>query len=149
MPRVHACFEAGALATGATLTIEPTRIPYTEFEADVTLTTMYKANGETLERTFAEPSPGGGGSTDMANLSLLMPTIHPMLGLTAGDAVNHQVEFAELCRTDEADQALLDGAVAMAWTTVDAALDSATRQRLLDGDTDYGQRQNYPWTLDL
>ncbi len=149
VPRVHACFEAGALATGATLNIEPTRIPYTEFDADVTLTEMYKVNGETLGRTFAKPSPGGGGSTDMANLSLLMPTIHPMLGLTAGDAVNHQVEFAELCRTDEADQALLDGAVAMAWTTVDAALDPATRQRFLDGDTDYGQRENYPWTLDL
>ncbi len=147
VPRVHACFEAGALATGATLEIEATRIPYTEFEPDEQLIELYQANAETLGRTFDPPRPEGGGSTDMANLSLLMPTIHPMLGLDAGEAVNHQVEFANLCRTPEADRATLDGAIAMAWTTADAAADPTIRERLLAVDTNYGHRDSYPWTL--
>ncbi|MDH3294500.1 MAG: M20 family metallopeptidase [Acidimicrobiia bacterium] len=148
VPRIHACFEAGALATGATLEIVSTRIPYTEFEHDDTLIGLYRANAEAIGRTFAPPESGGGGSTDMANLSLMMPTIHPMLGLESNGAVNHQVEFADLCRTPEADKATLDGALAMAWTTVDAALDPALRERYLAGDTGYGHRPDYPWTLD-
>ena len=147
VPRIHACFQAGAMATGATLDIRPTRIPYTEFDPDTTLTSLYQRNAETLGRTFAPPETGGGGSTDMANLSLLMPTIHPMLGLEAGDAVNHQVEFANLCRTPEADRATVEGAIAMAWTTADAALDPPTRERLLSGETTYGGRNAYPWTM--
>jgi hypothetical protein len=84
----------------------------------------------------------------MANLSLLMPTIHPMLGLETGGAVNHQVEFANVCRTPEADQTMIEGAIAMAWTTVDAALDPTTRERFLAGETCYGHRDDYPWTFD-
>ena len=148
VPRVHACFEAGAMATGATLEIVSTRVPYTEFDPDDELTGLYQSNAETLGRRFAPPDPGGGGSTDMANLSLLMPTIHPMLGLDAGEAVNHQVEFANLCRTPEADQATIHGAVAMAWTTVDAAGNDTIKERFLARDTTYGHRADYPWSLD-
>lgn len=147
VPRVHACFEAGALATGATLETKPTRIPYTEFAPDDELIELYQANAEALGRTFAPPDVDGGGSTDMANLSLLMPTIHPMLGLDAGDSINHQVEFAKLCRTPEADRTTIEGAIAMAWTTVDAALNDTMRQRFLAGDTTYGGRSDYPWTM--
>ena len=71
------------------------------------------------------------GSTDMANVSLAMPTIHPMLGIGSLPAVNHQPEFAAHCVSPAADQAVLDGAVAMAWTAVDAATTPALRDRLL------------------
>jgi len=81
----------------------------------------------------------------MANISLLMPTIHPMLGIDAGSAVNHQPEFTEKCVTGSADQAVVEGSLAMALTAVDAALDEATRARLLAGDTVYGGRDSYPW----
>lgn len=83
----------------------------------------------------------------MANVSLLMPTIHPMLGLDSGSAVNHQPEFAAYCRTSVADQAAVEGALAMALTAVDAATDENTRTRLLKHDTSYSQTQQYPWTF--
>ena len=57
----------------------------------------------------------------MANVSLAVPTIHPLMGIDAGGAVNHQPEFAAACVTESADKALHDGAVAMAWTAIDAA----------------------------
>ncbi len=144
-PRVRACFEAGALATGAGLDVEPLGPPYSEFRHDDDLITKYRSNAEGLGRSFGPTPTSGAGSTDMANISLLMPTIHPMLGIDAGSAVNHQPEFTEKCVTGSADQAVVEGSLAMALTAVDAALDEATRARLLAGDTVYGGRDSYPW----
>ncbi|MCS5683096.1 MAG: M20 family metallopeptidase [Actinomycetota bacterium] len=146
-PRIRACFEAGATATGATLEIQPLGPPYSEFAHDLDLVDKYRKNAEALGRTFDSTPRKGAGSTDMANVSLLMPTIHPMLGLDSGSAVNHQPEFAAYCRTSVADQAAVEGALAMALTAVDAATDENTRTRLLKHDTSYSQTQQYPWTF--
>jgi hypothetical protein len=45
--------------------------------------------------------------------------------------VNHQPEFAEYCATPDADKAVIDGAIAMAWTIIDIATDDGIRSRLL------------------
>ena len=130
-PRVRRCFEAGAVATGATLEIVPQGPTYSEFETDEPMAATYKANAEALDRVF--PPPQGrpmSGSTDMANLSLAIPSIHPMLGLDCLPAVNHQPEFTAAAASAAADQAVVDGALAMAWTVVDLALDEAQRTRL-------------------
>jgi hypothetical protein len=59
----------------------------------------------------------------MANVSLAMPAIHPMLAIEANGAVNHQPEFTAACVTPSADRAVRDGALAMARTAATAALD--------------------------
>jgi metal-dependent amidase/aminoacylase/carboxypeptidase family protein len=59
------------------------------------------------------------GSTDMGNVSLRVPTIHPMLDIAPGDAVNHQPEFAAATIDPPGVKAIHDGAVAMAWTIAD------------------------------
>lgn len=145
-PRVMRCFEAGALATGARLVVEALGPPYSEFLHDTEVATAYRRNAEELGRRFGPGPRGAAGSTDMANLSLLLPTIHPTLGLDSYPDVNHQPEFAAHCRTPLADQAVADGAVAMAWTAVDAAAPGELRERLLGApDTTYGGRDSYPW----
>ena len=128
--RVMRCFEAGALATGATLTTDGGYSPYAQVEHDSALAAIYKANAVNLGRSFTEldrPS----GSTDMGNVSLVMPSIHPFIGIDSLPAVNHQPEFAACCVRPAADQAVFDGAVAMAWTALDIATDAAQRDRLL------------------
>ncbi|MDQ1443859.1 MAG: hypothetical protein QOI20_323, partial [Acidimicrobiaceae bacterium] len=134
-PRVLACFEAGALATGCTHEIKPVSKPYSEMHDDVEMRGLYRRNAEALGRTFVDMSEDmaqrTAGSTDMANISLAMPSIHPMLGLDSFPIVNHQHEFAAFCATPTADKALRDGAVAMAWTAIDMATDEAVRARLL------------------
>ncbi len=69
----------------------------------------------------------------MANVSLAVPTIHPLVGIDAAGSVNHQPEFAAACITPSADAALRDGALAMAWTTIDAASPGPVRDRLIAG----------------
>jgi metal-dependent amidase/aminoacylase/carboxypeptidase family protein len=70
------------------------------------------------------------GSTDMGNVSLALPSIHPMIGIESLPAVNHQPEFTAHCATPVADGAVMDGALAMAWTAADLASDPGMVERL-------------------
>jgi amidohydrolase len=134
-PKVRRCFEAGALATGCSLEVHEASPPYSEFRDDGAMIARYRANAEALGRRFVDLAPElalrTAGSTDMANVSLTLPAIHPMLGLDSLPAVNHQPEFAAFCATPTADRAVLDGATAMAWTAADLATDDEERARLL------------------
>jgi amidohydrolase len=132
-PKVKRCFEAGALATGATVDYEELAPPYSHMESDLGLLASYRANAEQLGRVFAADDEGSTPpslSTDMANVSLAIPTIHPLMGIESNGAVNHQREFAAACITASADAALHDGAVSMAWTAIDVATDPALSRRL-------------------
>ena len=107
---------------------------YSEMVDDADLRAVYRRNAEELGRVFpdlGELADKMSGSTDMANVSLAMPTIHPMLGLGSFPVSNHQPEFAAFCATPTADKAVLDGALAMAWTCIDLAADGPLKQRLL------------------
>jgi metal-dependent amidase/aminoacylase/carboxypeptidase family protein len=131
---VEACFEAGALATGCTLDYEELSPVYSHMEPDPALLNAYRANAEALGRRFEADDAGLPAptlSTDMANVSLAVPTIHPLMEIESNGAVNHQPEFAAACVTASADAAVRDGAVALAWTAIDAATDPALRAGLL------------------
>ena len=131
--KVRRCFEAGAIATGAKLEIKEGK-PYAQMVHDAGIAAAYRANAETLGRKFFDGGSAAdrsGGSTDMGNVSLVMPSIHPLIGINSLPAGNHQPEFAEHCATKDADQAVYDGALAMAWTAIDIAGDDALRERLL------------------
>lgn len=132
--KVLRCFEAGALATGAQLEIVGSRPPYAQVCHDAAIAALYRRNAEALGRVFPnlpEAQQRSGGSTDMGNVSLALPSIHPMIGIHSLPAVNHQPEFTAHCITADADQAIVDGALAMAWTAIDLATDAPLRQRLL------------------
>jgi amidohydrolase len=133
-PRIHRCFEAAALATGCELEIEEVSPTYSHMEADPALVSCWRRNAEALGRTFPaddEGRPVPTFSTDMANISLAMPTIHPLVGIETSGAVNHQPEFAAACVGPSAAKAVYDGAVSMAWTAIDAATTDELRQSLL------------------
>jgi amidohydrolase len=132
--KIERCFEAGALATGATLALTDEHSPYAEMEHDAALAALYRRNAEALGRSF--PDLGmllqrAAGSTDMGNISLAIPSIHPLIGIESLPAVNHQPEFAAHCATPAADRAVVDGALAMAWTAIDVATDRTLRDRLI------------------
>jgi amidohydrolase len=134
--KVMRCFEAGALATGATLEIVGGDKPFAHMEDDTTMASFYQANAEALGRSFpkpGEPSPATPVSTDMGNVSLKIPSIHPALGIESLPAVNHQPEFADATVMPAAERALYDGALSLAWTAIDMASDPLTRERLLAG----------------
>jgi len=131
--KVFRCFEAGALATGAQLEIRGGKKPYAELHHDPRISALYAANAQTLGRNMFKMPPGanGGFSTDMGNVSLAIPSIHPCIGINSLPAANHQPEFTAHCIKPEADKAVIDGALTMAWTAIDLARDAALRDQLI------------------
>ena len=132
--KVLRCFEAGALATGCEVKIIASPYAYAEMRHDSDIAATYKRNAEALGRKFPEMRPEFqrfAGSTDMGNVSLALPSIHPMIGINSWPAGNHQPEFTQHCVTEAADRAVIDGALAMAWTAIDLATDKEMLGRLL------------------
>jgi metal-dependent amidase/aminoacylase/carboxypeptidase family protein len=96
---------------------------------------LFLANARDLGRPFTDLGAGARmnrASTDMGNISLRLPAIHPYLGIDSLPAVNHQPEFAAHSAGPAADRAVLDGAIALAATVIDAAARDNVRDRLLN-----------------
>jgi amidohydrolase len=133
-PRVYRCFEAGALATGCRMEIIGGTKAYSEMIHDRDIAALFKLNAELLGRSYPDldmSAQKGAASTDMGNVSLVIPSIQPMIGIDSLPAVNHQKEFTDSCITKAADKAVYDGALAMAWTAIDMATDLTLRARLI------------------
>lgn len=124
LPKVTACFEAAALATGCRLEIEKVGHTYEDLISNSVLVETYAANSEALGRPMLRGKdlpPTISGSTDMGNVSKIVPSIHPMISIDSMPAVNHQREFAAHTITPSGEKAIVDGAIAMAWTVIDVA----------------------------
>jgi len=129
--RIAKCFEAGALATGCTLEIHDESAPYSEFTNHPNLNEIYKSNAQAIGRVFDDSDPRikmNRASTDLGNISKVIASIHPYIGVNSGAAVNHQREFAAACITKDADQAVTDAATAMAMTLAQIAADPELRK---------------------
>jgi amidohydrolase len=122
--KVWRCFEAGALATGCTLDVSAESKPYAEFRTFEPALAAYRRNAERLGRVFDSTLPArrmNRASTDMGNVSQVVPAIHPYVGIKSLPAVNHQAEFAAACVGADAETAILDAATALTWTALDMA----------------------------
>lgn len=72
------------------------------------------------------------GSTDLGNVSLRLPAIHPWLAIAPAHVVQHTTEFAACAAGPRADRAVVDGAVALALTVSDFLSNEALRARVAD-----------------
>lgn len=130
--RVRRCLEAGALASGATLQVTPAGNDYAELRQDRFLSEAYRGAMNARGRDVVynnEPV----ASTDMGNVSQLVPSIHPLLGYDVGGAAHHTAEFAAYGSSASADRAVLDGAFGLAVAASTAARDPRQRAHLLGG----------------
>lgn len=115
--------EAAALSTGCTFKTQSPDYRYSEVLNNKVMYDLFIENSKDVgrEMLYEDSSIQGLGSTDMGNVSLAMPSIHPMLSIDAGKAVNHQPEFAAATITKGGHKAIFDGAYSMAATIVDLA----------------------------
>lgn len=131
--RVRACFQAGALATGAELELGVHGRDFADLRQDPFLTEAYVRAARGLGRTVESRHGETLASTDMGNVSRELPTIHPTIGYETGGAKQHTPEFTGYGKSPGADRAVLDGATALALAGVEAATSEGQRRRLLDG----------------
>lgn len=131
--RVMACLEGAASACGCQMDSTWDGHTYAEVRDNERLATAYAANMADVGRTVVDPRVTGRavlGSTDMGNVSYLVPSIHPMVQVAPSGVPIHTREFAEHAGSDGGDKAVIDGARAMAMTVVDLWLDEALRERV-------------------
>lgn len=130
--RVLACFEGAAIATGCTWTHRQTEHPYAPLNTHPALGKAWDANMELVGRPVDTTPVFGGGSSDMGNVSQVIPSVHGMVVVRNSTAVPHHPNFTADAASPEADEAVLDGATVLALTILDAALDPSLRAELLE-----------------
>ncbi|AXE37327.1 amidohydrolase [Acidipropionibacterium virtanenii] len=129
--RVMNCFEGAAIATGCTWEQHATENGYAPVRHDPDLSRIWDANLTARGRTLDDSYDLGGGSTDMGNVSQVLPGLHGTVALTGCEAAPHQVAFEQAAASPAGDDAVLDAAAALAWTVLDVAHDPELRADLL------------------
>jgi amidohydrolase len=123
LDKVIACAEAGAKATGCTMEYTTDRM-YRERRNNQVMAGLYQRNLESFgERASPPPTRGGVGSSDIGNVSLLCPTIHPYVAMAPAGTAGHSPEFRAAARGEAGDRALILAAKCMAMTVVDLVAD--------------------------
>lgn len=131
--RMSDCFLAGAVATGCGHQVEETEPSYLELTPDQWLADVFRAEMVRFGRTPVGPEIEAAlplGSTDMGNVTQVMPGIHPIVGIDAEGASIHQPAFAAAAAGPSADKAVIEGAVMLARTVVELAQTPAERDRV-------------------
>jgi amidohydrolase len=123
--RVKACAQAAALATGTTIEVDHGSPIYAERKNNHTIASRVSQYLEELGEPVEIPVlKGGTGSSDIGNVSLVLPTIHPYLKIAPSGTSGHTHEFREAAASPEAHVAMLHMAEAMAKTAADLLLES-------------------------
>ena len=128
--KVDRALKAGAMAVGAQVKIQT--IPgYLPLQQNKAMAEIFRANAATL---VGEENIGyvehRGGSTDMGDISRLMPTIHPYVGGATG--LSHSATYV----IEDYALAVIKGAKALAHTAIDVLGDGASQGNSIVG----GQR---------
>ena len=116
--KVLNCFKAASLATGARLEYK-WAAHYAPLKTNFALAEVFTKNMEALGRNLWPTLDRGLGSSDVGNVSTLVPTIHPMVAIAPIEILAHSPEFAEAAASEDGNRGLLDGAKALAMTVVD------------------------------
>jgi len=120
--RVAACFRAGAEASGAELSLRTLGEDYSDMWTNRPLADAYVTNLERLGRKLvraADVPAEVAGSTDMGNVSKLVPAIHPMIAAAPPHVPLHSTEFAQWAASEIGQRAVIDGAKVLAMTALD------------------------------
>ncbi len=132
--RVEACLRAGAEAAACGIELDWYDPAYDELVGLESFDDLYTANaarvGREVLRSGDDGVPSVLGSTDMGNVSQVVPSIHPMIAVSPPEVAIHTEDFVGFAGGPEGDAAVLDGAKALACTVADLWLDPEALARI-------------------
>jgi len=118
--KVINCFAGAATASGAKLEYRWGEVRYAAMLNNLALARLFKRNMESLGHNMRlRDASVRMGSTDVGNVSQLVPTIQPMVAIAPADVLVHSPQFALAAASEAGLRCLLDAAKAMAMTVVD------------------------------
>ena len=117
--RVVACAEGAARATGATLKVTQHDNVYEPLKENQTLLDLFAANMIDVGLAATQPDPNEAGSSDIGNVSHVLPAIQPMVAIAPAGMAIHTREFADAAVKPMAHAGMLAAAKTMAMTAFD------------------------------
>ena len=118
--KVLNCFTGASVASGARLEYRWKDRAYAPMKNNATLAQLFSQNLESLGRHVEAFDPSFGfGSTDMGNVSQVVPSIHPTIAIASAEVFIHTQEFASAAASEAGHEGLMDAAKAMAMTVAD------------------------------
>ena len=122
--KVKNIFQAAALATGCSVKLSFEEEPYTDLRNNMVLAGLFEENLRRVGVHSVEGAPWeNAGSTDMGNVSHVVPALHPTLGIAPADVPGHSQQFLEASGSLRGYQAMVDAAKALAMTGADLLAD--------------------------
>ena len=122
--KVKNIFQGAALATGCSVKLTFDEDPYTDLRNNPVLARLFEEN---LQRLGIDPVEGvpweNAGSTDMGNVSHVVPALHPTLAIASPDVAGHSQAFLEASGSLRGYQAMIDAAKGLAMTGADLLAD--------------------------
>ena len=126
LQKVKNIFQAAALATGCEVRLTFDEEPYVDLRNNAVLARLFEEN---LRHLGVDPVEGvpwaGAGSTDMGNVSHVVPALHPTIGIASAEVPGHSQAFLEAAGSPRGYQAMVDAAKALAMTGADLLADHA------------------------
>ncbi len=118
--RVINCFTGAATASGARLEYKWGEVRYAPLRGNMTLARLFRRNLQSLGRKVHLLDPTNSlGSSDMGNVSQVVPGIHPSVAIAPVEALVHSPQFASAAASEAGLRGLLDAGKALAMTVVD------------------------------
>ncbi len=129
--KVLNCFIGAATASGARLEYKWSSVHYDSMRNNLVLARLFAQNMGSLGRnvTLSEPDSGF-GSTDMGNVSQLVPSIHPRVAIAGKEISGHSPQFALAAASETGIKGMLDAAKALAMIVVDLVTDAGIVTRV-------------------
>jgi metal-dependent amidase/aminoacylase/carboxypeptidase family protein len=122
--KVKQCAQAGALASGAKLTIREVAPMYEETLPNSAISKAFLANLVAVGRPMRTvPKRKGKGSTDFGNVSRVIPAVSASMRIADDTVAGHSSEMADAALSESGRRMMLDAACAMAMTAIDLICD--------------------------
>jgi amidohydrolase len=129
--KVINCFIGASTASGARLEYKWDDVRYAPMHNNLPLAQLFTQNMQSLGRRMTRPNSGSGfGSTDMGNVSQLVPGIHPSVAIAKKEISVHSTQFALAAASETGIKGMLDAAKALAMTVVDLVASPETVARV-------------------
>jgi amidohydrolase len=131
--KVKACARGAAMASGATVDFHHYEPLFEAMNNNAVMGSLFAKHLQELGYPveYLKPTQRG-GSTDVGNVSQIVPTIHPSIAIGADQLSAHTREFAEATVSSQGEKALMDAALAMAMTVVDIKAEPALLDEIRD-----------------
>jgi metal-dependent amidase/aminoacylase/carboxypeptidase family protein len=131
LKKVENCAKGAASATGATLKFIVVSPSYQSRRMNKVMGEAFVKNLKALgEPIIPLPKGSGAGSSDIGNVSQVVPAIHPYISICDNSIAGHSQEFEKAAASKKGQEAMLTAAKALAMTAIDLFTDKEMMERV-------------------